>query len=89
MTAPATMTPGHSLCLANAYPANIFWERARAMGIVGAVLRTERLGPFLRSGEVLRFDASEIEKLRATGVAAHDAPLAPGALWVKGEALAQ
>ncbi|MFH1724093.1 MAG: hypothetical protein ABII00_05660 [Elusimicrobiota bacterium] len=72
---------------ASGYPETYFWERARALGIAGAVLRTEPLGRHLRSGEVLRFSTGEIEKLRATGVAAPQAPLKPDALWMKDDAL--
>lgn len=72
-----------ALCSAEGYPESSFWERARAMGVAGVLLRPVTLGEHLASGEVLRFGPEEIEKLKATGVAARDAPLKAGALWVR------
>jgi len=72
-----------ALCLQSGYPEDYFWERARTIGVVGAVLRPEPLAGYMKSGKVHRYTEAEIVKLRATGVASPEAPLRPGVLWIE------
>jgi hypothetical protein len=68
------------LC-ADEYPINDFWERAKTMGTAGALLRAQSLASRIAEGDVLRYTNGEIEKMKATKVAAQSAPLTPQTLW--------
>ncbi len=72
-----------ALCRKENYPVEDYWERVRAMGVVGALFRPETLGPYLADGMILRFTAAEISKLRAAKAADADAPLKPRSLWIR------
>lgn len=63
----------------------VFYERLRHLGVSGAVLRSEPLKRLVEAKEVLRFSVSELERMKDAGLAARDAPLAPGAVFVRDE----
>lgn len=65
----------------------LFYERLRHLGVTGVVLRSEPLSRLVSEKAVLRFSASELERMKEAGLAASDAPLAPGALFVREEAV--
>jgi len=71
-----------SLC-GKGYSEKDFWERVRTMGAAGALLYPQSLEDLIESGSILRYTKSEIEKLKATKVAADEAPLIPGSLWIR------
>lgn len=65
----------------------VFYERLRHLGVSGVVVRSEPLSRLVGDKEVVRFSASELERMKEAGLAASDAPLAAGALFVKEEAV--
>jgi len=69
------------ICAEEKYPESYFWERARTMGVRIALLRSESVAGFLETGKAIRFTAEEIEKMRAAGAAAAEAPLSPESIW--------
>ncbi|MBI5596469.1 MAG: hypothetical protein HY928_10315 [Elusimicrobia bacterium] len=64
-----------------------FLSRLRALGVCGLAVRPEPLSRLVAARKVVRFSEEEVSRLRSTGVAAPGAPLTPGALFVKDEAV--
>ncbi|MFH2204255.1 MAG: hypothetical protein ABIJ96_14140 [Elusimicrobiota bacterium] len=62
-------------------------ERLHTMGAAGVLLHPQSLESRIRAGDILRYTEQEISKLRATQVASAGAPLEPGALWIRDDAM--
>lgn len=76
-----------ALCARAGCREGVFYERLRHLGVSGAVLAAEPLTRLVDAKAVLRFSAEELARMKEAGVAASEAPLAPGALFVKDEAV--
>lgn len=72
-----------AVCGPNADGVDNCLERARIMGVRGALVRPEGFDKLLRSGDILRFTDQELVKLKKTGVAAEAAPLEPNTIWMR------
>lgn len=59
------------------------WERLKAMGLSGAVLREETLADLAGRGELLHVTRAEAEKWRALGLVSQGSAVRGDALWAK------
>lgn len=62
-----------------------FYERLRAIGVMGLALRPEPLARLVASKAVLRFNEEEVAKLKETGMLNPEAPLKAGTIFVRDE----
>lgn len=76
-----------ALCRRTGRREGLFLERLKHLGVSGVVVRPEPVERLVEGRAVTRFSASELERLRAAGLAAPDAPLSPGALFVQSDAV--